>query len=62
MKPDPMLWRDELAIVMIAAWVGVTPDQLPPEMRAHTCPATAEAWTRVANAAREFISKGEKIE
>lgn len=54
---DAQIWRDDLAVVMIAAWCNVRPDQLPEAMRAHTCAATAEAWTRVAAAAREFISR-----
>lgn len=41
---------------MIAAWCGVTPDKLPPEMRAHTCAATAAAWGRVADAARAHLA------
>lgn len=54
--PDRTLWRDPLALEMIAAWVGVTVDQLPETMRAHTCPATAAAWGRVADAARQHIN------
>lgn len=53
--PEP-IWRDDLALVMIAAWCGTTPDNLPPEMRAHTCPATAAAWGRVADAARAHLA------
>lgn len=52
---DSVIWRDELAIVMIAAWCNVPSDKLPEEMKAHTCKATADAWTRVAEAAREYI-------
>ena len=54
---DRTLWRDELALVMIAAWCGTTPEKLPPEMRAHTCEHTARSWTRVAEAARKHILK-----
>jgi hypothetical protein len=44
--------RDDLALVLLAAWVNSTPDKLPPEMRTHTCEATMKAWQRVADAAR----------
>ena len=53
--PGPV-WRDDLALAMLAAWCGTTPDKLPPEMRAHTCAATAAAWGRVADAARAYLS------
>lgn len=42
--------RDALALVALAAWVNVRPDQLPAEMRAHTCPDTMASWDRVAKA------------
>ena len=41
---------DHLSRVALAAWVNVRPDQLPKEMQAHNCPATMEAWGRVAHA------------
>lgn len=40
------------ALIALAAWVNVRPDQLPKEMQAHNCPATMEAWGRVAQALR----------
>jgi hypothetical protein len=43
--------RDPLALAMFAAWVNVPVDQLPDNMRGHTCAATMEAWGRVADAA-----------
>ena len=52
--PRP-LHRDPLALAMFAAWVNLPVDKLPEAMRAHTCPATAEAWQRVANAARAHL-------
>lgn len=42
--------RDHFARVAIAAWVNCPPEALPAAMRAHTCPATKEAWARVAEA------------
>lgn len=50
--PDSLLRRDPLALAMFAAWCNLPVDKLPEAMRAHTCPATAEAWARVAAAAR----------
>lgn len=47
--------RDPLALEMFAAWVNVSSDKLPAEMKGHTCPATMEAWSRVAQAARRAI-------
>lgn len=43
--------RDELALVMLAAWVNATPETLPVAMKTHTCAATMEAWARVGEAA-----------
>lgn len=40
------------ALIALAAWVNVRPDQLPEEMQAHNCPATMKAWGRVAAAIR----------
>jgi hypothetical protein len=51
------VWRDPLALAMFAAWVNVDANKLPENMRAHTCLATAEAWARVADAARDFIER-----
>lgn len=44
--------RAEAGLVAFAAWLGVTPDKVPPEFRYHTCPATKAAWDRVAAALR----------
>ena len=49
------LLRDPLQLALFAAWVNLPVDKLPEAMRAHTCPATAEAWQRVADAAREAL-------
>lgn len=56
-KPDDRIWRDPLALAMISAWCGVTPDQAPKNFGWHTCRATAAAWERVADAARDHIEK-----
>lgn len=42
---------------MLAAWVNVPVDALPDTMRAHTCPATMEAWKRVGEAARAYFQE-----
>lgn len=47
--------RDDLALAMICAWNGVTPEQAPPGFAFHTCDASRIAWDRVAAVAREFI-------
>ena len=47
--------RDRMALVAVAAWLNVTPDQLPPQMRLHTCEATKVAWARVAAAVRAEV-------
>lgn len=53
--PDSLIARDPLALAMFAAWVNLPVDKLPEAMRAHTCPATATAWKRVAEAARQTM-------
>ena len=40
--------RDELTLKLFAGWVNCPVNKLPPTMRGHTCPATMEAWGRVA--------------
>ena len=50
---------DYLSRVALAAWVNVRPDQLPKEMQAHNCPATMEAWGRVAEAIRAALTSRE---
>lgn len=42
--------RDEMALKLIAAWLGVTVENLPQATKAHTSAATMEAWGRVADA------------
>ena len=56
-KPDDKIWRDPLALAMISAWCGVTPDQAPKNFGWHTCQSTADAWKRVADAARAHIEQ-----
>lgn len=46
-EKNPLDWQAKVAL---AAWVNVRPDQLPSAMQAHNCPATMEAWARVAKA------------
>jgi hypothetical protein len=43
--------RTPLELAMLAAWLNVRPDQLPPELRAPSCPYTMAAWKRVGEAA-----------
>ena len=43
--------RDDLGLVMLAAWLNVRVDQIPPENRAHLNPHTMAAWERVGRAA-----------
>ena len=49
--------RDELALVMLAAFNGVRPDQLTPAMRYFPNEATKRAWTNVAAAAEAFLAE-----
>lgn len=51
------LERDPLALAMFAAWVGVEPDKVPREYRAHTCKHTREAWRRVGEAAIKYLEQ-----
>lgn len=48
--------RDPLALAMFAAWVNCDVERIPSEYRGHTCPATMEAWGRVAAAARDHLA------
>lgn len=50
--------RNDLGLHMLAAWLNVRPDQIPPENRAHTNAHTMEAWTRVGQAAVAFSRTG----
>lgn len=45
--------RAPLELAMLAAWLNVRPDQLPPELRAPSCAYTMAAWKRVGEAALE---------
>lgn len=47
--------RDEFAMVLLAAYNGVKPEQVP--LAAHYFPneSTAKAWKRVADAARDYV-------
>ena len=54
--------RNELALISLAAWLNCPPDKLPKEMKAHTCPATKEAWARVGEAiAKHLVAKGGEV-
>lgn len=55
-SPSPTTERDPLALAMLAAWVGVEPDQLPATMRAHTCADTMARWKEVGEAAVAHIN------
>lgn len=48
--------RSPLELVMFAAWVNVSPDQVPDTMRGPTCAATMEAWKRVGEAAVTYLT------
>lgn len=50
--------RDDLALVMLAAWLNVSVEKLPEQYRAHTCEETMKAWARVAQAARAHLQDG----
>lgn len=50
--------RGELALVMFAAFNGVSVNQLPEAMRYFPNEATGKAWTRVAEAAASFLGGG----
>ena len=54
--------RTPLELVALAAWLNVTPEQLPQQYRAHTCIATMAAWRRVVDAMREHIEGGQAAE
>lgn len=50
--------RDEMAVRMFAAFVGISVEQLPsPAWKFFPNEWTRDAWTRVADAAREFITE-----
>jgi hypothetical protein len=49
--------RTPLELAMLAAWLGVRPDQLPKEMRAHTCRDTMERWRKVGEAALQLYKE-----
>lgn len=45
--------RTPIELAMFAAWLGVTPEQIPPQYKGHTCPDTMARWRRVGEAARK---------
>lgn len=49
--------RDPVALAMLAAWLNVSVDQIPPENRAHLNPSTMAVWKRVAEAALNTRAK-----
>lgn len=48
---DSTLQRDDVAMKMLAAWMNVRVDQMPPENNTHLNASTMAAWLRVADAA-----------
>jgi hypothetical protein len=50
---DGTLQRDDVAMKMLAAWMNVRVDQMPPENNSHLNASTMAAWGRVAEAAAE---------
>jgi hypothetical protein len=48
---DSTLQRDDVAMKMLAAWMNVRVDQMPPENNTHLNAFTMAAWQRVAEAA-----------
>jgi hypothetical protein len=48
---DDTLKRDDVAMKMLAAWMNVRVDQMPPENNGHLNADTMTAWQRVAEAA-----------
>ena len=53
--------RDEMALAMFAAFNGVKVEQLPEGMRFFPNASMRDAWGRVANAARAFLSENSKV-
>jgi hypothetical protein len=49
--------RSELGNAMMAAFNGVTVDELPEAMKFYPNPYMRDAWERVAEAARQHIAK-----
>lgn len=47
--------KDDLALVMMAAWCNVQPDQLPFGARFNPNGSTEQAWGRVGRAALAFL-------
>lgn len=50
---DDTLPRDDVTMKMLAAWMNVRVDQMPPENTTHLNASTMAAWGRVAEAAAE---------
>lgn len=55
------LARDELGLVALAAWLNVTPAELPqaPMFRNYPNNGTKEAWERVGAAVAEYMKEQE---
>lgn len=57
----PMMFeRDEMSFLMLCAWNNIKPDQAPQEFRAFYNESTKAAWERVAQAAKDYLSKDTK--
>jgi hypothetical protein len=54
--------RDDFAVALLAAFNGVSVEQLSPAMRFFPNSNTAKAWGRVAEAARAFLADQRKGE
>jgi len=46
--------RTPVELVAFAAWVNLPPEKVPSSMAIHTCPETAVAWKRVAEAVAAY--------
>jgi hypothetical protein len=52
----PIASRDDLAMRMLAAWMNVRVDQIPPENTSHLNAVTMAAWQRVGEVAAAFLA------
>lgn len=50
--------RDEFGLVLLCAFNGIKPGQAPPGWYFHPNHSSAEAWKRVADAARAYLERG----
>jgi len=55
---DDVVKRDQIGMAMLAAWLNVRVDQIPPENQAHLNPSTMAAWERVKVAAIRAMLEG----